>query len=350
MLFRDVLSGVIHGELPAEKFSYTTTLNAPGSASFTIDLSPTLRHVTPYTVVAGGATALYVERDDRVVWSGLLWNTRPDYAAGTLELACEGWLSYYRSRHYHATTRFSGVDQAEIARSLLRHAANYGTGSNLGMIRFGDETHDVPRDRTYKQSERKPIGEAVEQLAAVSNGFDFSFTSEWDGRELWTWFRTHYPATGRERDITLEQGRSCDIPTATVGGTSVVTHAYAIGSGDGADQVAASAGTPSPIFPRLEAVDTYGDVKEFPTLLAKAEQRVRLGRAPILLPTIDLHPGGVGLDEFDLGDALTVIGGYGLVPIDGRFRITDVAVSVDENSAESISLTAAPREVFGTDE
>lgn len=350
VLFRDVLSGVIHGELPAEKFSYTNTLNAPGSAAITIALDPGVRHVTAHSVVPGAATAIYIERAGRFVWSGLLWDMVPDYAAETLELQCEGWLSYFRLRHYHATRRFTAVDQAAIARELLQHAATYGTGSNLGMVRYGTELHGVPRDRTYKQSERKSIGEAVEQLATVIDGFDFAFTSEWDGLDLWTTFRTSYPAMGRYREITLEQGRNCDIPAATVGGKSVITHAFAIGSGDGADQVSASAGTASGVFPRLEAVESFSDVKEYPTLKAKADRRVLLGRSPIVLPSIVLYPDSVGLDEFDLGDALRVVGGYGLVPIDGVYRLTEVSVSVDESSAESIVVTAAPREVFGEDE
>ncbi|WP_410576637.1 hypothetical protein [Amycolatopsis sp. lyj-108] len=350
VLFRDVLSGIIHGELPAEKFNYTNTLNAPGSASVTIALNPTVARVNTQTVIAGGATAVYIERSGRIVWSGLVWDASADFAAGTLELNCEGWLSYFRHRHYHATTAFTQVDQADIARSLLRHAGNYGDGSRLGMIEYGNEKTGIKRDRTYKESEHKSIGEAVEQLAAVINGFDFSFDTAWRDADLVTTFTVHYPAVGRFRAVTLEQGRNCDIPSATVGGKSVVTHAFALGSGDGADQVWASAGFPSKVFPRLEAVESFSDVKEYGTLKAKAEERIRIGSAPITLPSIALYPNSSpGLDDFALGDALTVRGGSGLVPIDGMWRITELSVSVDESGAEQITLTAAPREVFGGD-
>ncbi|MFD8496210.1 hypothetical protein [Amycolatopsis sp. NPDC059657] len=303
------------------------------------------------TVVTGGATAVYIERSGRIVWSGLAWDASADYAAGTLDLQCEGWLSYFRERHYHATTRFDQVDQADIARALLQHAGLYGNGSRLGMIEYGTEKTGVRRDRTYKESEHKSIGEAVEQLGAVINGFDHSFDTAWRDADLVTTFRVHYPAVGRFRALTLEQGRNCDITAATIGGKSVVTHAFALGSGDGADQVWASAGSPSPIFPRLEAVESFSDIKEYGTLKAKAEARVRLGAAPVVLPSISLYPDtSPGLDEFDLGDALTVTGGSGLVPISGMWRITELSVSVNESGAEEITLTAAPREVFGGDD
>lgn len=351
VLFRDVLSGTIHGELPAEKFSYTNTLNAPGSAAITIALNPGVARVNTQTVIAGGATAVYIERSGRIVWSGLVWDASADFAAGTLELQCEGWLSYFRLRHYHATTAFAQVDQADIARALLQHAGQYGDGSRLGMIEYGTEKTGVRRDRTYKGSEHKGIGEAVEQLAAVINGFDFSFDTAWRDADLVTTFRVHYPAVGRFRAVTLEQGRNCDITGATLGGKSVITHAFALGSGDGADQVWASAGAPSKVFPRLEAVESFSDVKEYNTLKAKAEERVRIGAAPVILPSIVLYPDSApGLDDFDLGDALTVRGGYGLVPINGMWRVTELSVSVDESGAEQITLTAAPREVFGGDD
>ncbi|MFF0144635.1 hypothetical protein ATK36_3184 [Amycolatopsis sulphurea] len=351
VLFRDVLSGIIHGELPVQKLSYTSTLNAPGSASITIPLNPGVAHVNPQTVEGGGATAIYIERSSRIVWSGLLWDRQADFAAGTLDLQCEGWLSYFRLRHYHATTAFTQTDQADIARALLQHAGQYGEGSRLGMIEPGDEKTGVKRDRTYKESEHKNIGEAVEQLAAVINGFDFSFDAAWRGDDLPTTFRVHYPAVGRARSLMLEQGRNCSITGASIGGKSVVTHAFALGPGDGADQVWASAGSPSKVFPRLEAIESFSDIKEYATLKAKAEERVRTGAAPVVLPAIVLYPDSApGLDDVDLGDAVTVRGGYGLVAIDGMWRITEISVSVSESSAEQITLTAASRDVFGSDD
>ncbi|MBM7770893.1 uncharacterized protein with GYD domain [Actinokineospora baliensis] len=349
VLFRDVLSGIIHGELPAEKITFTNTLNAPGSASVVIALDTRSRHVNALTVVTGAATALYVERDKRVVWAGLLWDASADFAAGTLTLECEGWLSYFRLRGFHATRRFDQVDQADIARELLRHAGEYGDGSRLGMIAFGSEKTGVLRDRTYKQSEHSSIGGAVEQLAAVNGGFDFSFTTEWRGDDLTTTFKIAYPAVGRTREITLAQGLNCDITSATISGKSVVTHAFATGAGDGPEQVWASSGSPSPIHPRLESVDSYSDIKEYDTLKSKADRRVRLGRAPIVLPTISLYPDSIGLDEIELGDAVAVAGGSGLVPISGLWRVTELAVTVGESGSEDIQITAAPREVFGED-
>ncbi|MGW0523046.1 hypothetical protein [Crossiella sp. NPDC003009] len=346
VLFQDVLSGYIHGELPTEKLSYTNTLNAPGSASLTIPLDPGVSTVTEQTIVAGAATAVYIERSGRMVWSGLYWDGNPDYAAGTLTMQCEGWLSYYRLRAILTTLQYNQVDQADIARNLLRHAGTYGPGSLLGMIRYGTETTGVRRDRVYKDSERKSVGEAVEELGAVLGGFDHAFESTWDGDDIVTTFRVHYPRTGRRREYALTEGTNCEITSATVGGKSVRTFAVATGSGDGPDQVWASAERFSTVHPRLDQVDSYSDVKEYHTLKTKADARLRVGAAPVVLPTVRLHPGVIGLDAISLGDQVPVSGGGGLVPIRGDWRVTEIAVSVESNGDEATDLTVAPVEVF----
>ncbi len=353
VLFQDVLSGYVHGELPVESITYTNTRNAPGSASLTVELRPGVSRVNPQSLVAGAATAVYVERNGRFTWSGLYWDGDVDYAAGTLTMHCEGWLSYFRLRGVHTTKQYVQWDQADIARDLLRHAETYGPGSRLGMIRYGTELTGVKRDRTYKESDHKSIGEAVEQLADVIDGFDFSFDAEWSGPaedELAVWFRVRYPATGRRRDVVLEDGVNCDVTSARLGGKSVRNFAVVTGAGDGPEQLWATSSRPSTLYPRLEAVVSASDVKEHATLKAKADNITRTQAAPILLPTIEVYPdAALGLSALSVGDVVSVVGGYGLVPVAGEWMVTEVGASVDTAGAETISVTVAPMGVF-TDE
>ncbi|MEO6089275.1 MAG: hypothetical protein ABIQ18_39800 [Umezawaea sp.] len=350
VLFQDVLTGYIHGELPAESIDYTTTRNTPGSATITLDLVPGVSRVTRTSLVAGAATAIHIERNGQFVWSGLYWDAEADYAAGTMKLRCEGWLSYFRLRGVHTTKQYTRWDQADIARDLVRHAGTYGPGSRLGMVKYGNEKTGVIRDRMYKETDRKSIGEAVEQLAAVTNGFDFAFEADWSGSfedELAVWFRIRYPVTGRKRDLVLEDGVNCAILGARLSGTSVRTWAIATGAGDGPEQVWATSSRPSTVYPRLESVVSTPDVKEVATLQAKADFLTRVRATPILLPTIDIYPDiALGVSALGVGDIVAVAGGYGLMPISGEWMVTDLAVAVDANGAENITATVAPLEVF----
>ncbi|MEU5693870.1 hypothetical protein [Actinosynnema sp. NPDC020468] len=350
VLFQDVLTGYVHGELPVESLNYTNTRNSPGSAALVVEVEPTVSRVNAGSLVPGAATAVYVERDGRFVWSGLYWDAEVDYAAGTMTLQCEGWLSYYRLRHVHTTLQFTQVDQAAIARSLVQHAATYGPGSNLGMIRFGTEMTGVLRDRTYQEYDHKSIGEAVEQLADVIDGFGFAFEAEWTGPaedELGVWFRIRYPATGRRREVVLEDGVNCDINTAKLGGKSVRNFALFTGAGDGPEQLWATSARPSTVHPRLEAVVSASDVKEYQTLKAKADNVTRAQSAPVLLPAIEVYPdASLGLSALAVGDVVDVVGGRGLVDVAGEWLVTEIGVAVDASGAESVAATVAPVEVF----
>ncbi|MEO6082815.1 MAG: hypothetical protein ABIQ18_06895 [Umezawaea sp.] len=354
VLFQDVLSGYVHGELPVESFAYTNARNAPGSASLIVELDPGVSRVNPQSLIVGAATAVYVERNSRFVWSGLIWDADVDYVNGTIKLECEGWMSYFRLRGVHTTKQYVQRDQADIARDLLRHAGTYGTGSRLGMITYGAELTGVRRDRTYKEADRKSIGEAVEQLAEVREGFDFDFFAAWTGSnedELTVQFRVRYPTAGRRRDIVLADGENCDITAAKLGGKTVRTWALATGAGDGPEQLWATSSRPSTVYPRLEAVVSASDVKEYATLKAKADNVTRIQAAPILLPTVELYPDAeLGVAELSVGDVVHVSGGYGLVPVNGEWVVTEVAVSVDTAGAETIRATVAPLEVLSDDE
>jgi hypothetical protein len=350
VLFQNVLTGYVYGELPVEALKYTTTRNAPGSATITIPVDPGVSRVNPQSLISGAATAIYIERGGRFVWSGLYWDSSVDYANGTMSLECEGWLSYFRLRGVHTTKQYSQWDQADIARDLLQHAGTYGPGSLLGMITYGTETTGILRDRTYLETEHKSIGEAVEQLAAVINGFGFSFDAAWSGPagdDLTVTYRIQYPTTGRVRDVILADGVNCDVTAAKVSGKTVRTFALVTGAGDGPEQLFASATVDASAHPRIEEITANADVKEVATLRAQAEQIIRTQANPIVLPTIELYPDAeLGLDALDVGDQVRVIGGYGLVPIDGEWVVTEVDVTVDANGQEQITLTVAPLEVF----
>ncbi|WP_189056045.1 hypothetical protein [Longimycelium tulufanense] len=305
-----------------------------------------MRGVSAETLYPGN-TALYVERGGSFVWSGLVWTVEPDYAGGTATLNAEGWLSYYKTRFLEDDQVFRQVDQAEIARSLLFYCTRHGPGSDIG-VELGTETTGRLRDRTYLGSERKQIGEAIEQLSAVIDGFDFSFDSEWHAGRVRTVFRVHYPARGRDRGMVLEQGRNTDIPAATIDGTALVTAVTMVGADndDGTGPVTVSRSVPPIRTPRLEAVETHADVTERSTLEEKAGHRLRLGTTPVTLPRIELYPEWPGFREVMVGDLVTVRGGYGLYPIDGQWRVTERAIEVDKTGAERIRVTVATPEVF----
>src|SRR5207248_7712340 len=94
-LVADLRSGTILEEIPFTRAKFTHILNCPGA--FTASLG--LRHPkATRELLTPGKTAIHVEREGAIAWSGILWNARAKASSSSLELAAEGWWSYFRRR------------------------------------------------------------------------------------------------------------------------------------------------------------------------------------------------------------------------------------------------------------
>lgn len=351
LLYADLLTNTLHGELPVESISYSDVLNAPGAIRATLPLRPhrpdavaTLTEAT----LAPGRTALYVERDGVVLWGGILWTLDLDVDANAAVLAGEGFHSYFRRRYVRATLAFAGTDQAHIAKTLVDYAQAV-PGGNLGIDTSGITAHGVPRDRTYPAYERANVGEALEQLAAVQGGFDFRYPCDWTGGGISRRLVLSHPATGRRTEHVFALGANVELLSLAIDATTLAFQVDAIGQGEGDDQLLRTAADPSALgtYPLLDDVLSHTDVSVEATLDAHAARRLARGRTPLRLPSLRAHSRTVpALGSYVVGDVVHVAGSHGLLTVDGDYRITTVAVDVDDTGAEAITLTLATLDVF----
>jgi hypothetical protein len=354
-LLADALSNSLLAEVPFESATFSHVLNAPGAFSGTLGLKqPTsvqtvLKPLLSPSTSSLGKLALYVERDGVIVWGGMPWTSEPDIDAGTMTLNGEGFLSYFRRRVLRAKKVYVQQDQTtQIAKDLINWAQSV-TGGNIGVDTTGVAATGVLRDRTYEAFERKNIGQAVEELAAVDNGFDFRFDSTWNGTSILTRFLTSFPNTGRQTQFVLEVGAQLSNLNIKTDGTSLATNVDVIGAGEGDIGLIATVSDPGLIgvYPILDDVESHTDVSERPTLEAYARKRLVRGKRPIVIPEVEVDPAlEPVLGSYVVGDIMRVRGGYGLAEIDGQFRVTEIGVSVDDNGGESAKLAFAGLESF----
>jgi hypothetical protein len=103
---------------------------------------------------------------------------------------------------------------------------------------------------------------------------------------------------------------------------------------------------PSPTYPVLDAVESNTDVSERSTLDGLARKRLRRGKAPIVIPSLEVDPSRVPvLGSYVPGDIVRVRGGYGLASIDSSHRITEFKVTVDDSGGETATVNFANLEV-----
>lgn len=347
-VFANIVSGVVLGELPITDATYSEVLNAPGGFTASMPLNPRQSTVINDATLVPGRTALYVERDNVVVWSGILWSLELDVKANATRLRAEGWLSYLRRRFIRNDATFSQVEQTEIARAIVAYSmADGGIPFTLPTLTTG-----VLRDRTYFGNERKEVAEALEQLAAVNGGFNFRFVSERSGSTYETSFVMSYPNTGRSTTHVFDLGSNVELLTATVDGTAMATNVEVRGGsvGGGQDEIipAAEATDPDLLLstPRLEAVQIFTDIKVASTLQEKADFWLSRYRQPVKLPKIQVRPDAdPHLGTYFPGDRVRVRGSYGLLDVDDYFIITEVSTGVS-GSGEVVTITLATEEAF----
>ena len=350
-LLVDVVNPTIRlAELPFESATYGHVLNAPGAFQGTMGLEqpPKLAAVLQEQLQLG-QVSIWVERDGVIVFGGILWTSDADIDAGTITYAGEGWHSYFRRRVLRARKVYVQQDQVTIAKDLLNYAQAFGGGS-IGVWTADAAPSGVLRDRTYEAFERKNIGEAIEQLAAVENGFDFRYESQYDQvGNLGVRFLTSYPPTGRHTEYVLEVGKQLSQLNIKTDATTLATNVDAVGAGEGDIKLLATVSDPGllGVYPMLDDVVSFTDVSEQPTLTAHARKRLQQGSSPVVIPEVEWDPSLEPIiGSFLTGDIVTVRGGAGLAQVDGLFRITTVEVSVDDAGGETGKLSFAGLESF----
>lgn len=279
----DLVTSVALAELPVNSVSFGDIRNGAGALTVTILLGE-LRGTEAATVVAAtrpGRTIVHVERDGVFLGGGwVIWGRTYKSATHTLTLTGAGSWSYLRRRVIPATRSFTATEQTDIAATLIGEAlADGGWAATPVAWPWGPT---VARDRTYYDYEAKFVGEAVEQLADVINGFDFAMISERDpvtGLIAPAW-HCWYPRRGlawQDRGHVLELGRNlADLDWVESYGEQA-TRVTVQGAGEG-EAMARSIRTAPEVeaagYPRSDAVRPEKDISTLGTLDAHGDRHL----------------------------------------------------------------------------
>ncbi|MFJ7250754.1 hypothetical protein ACIQWA_39785 [Kitasatospora sp. NPDC098652] len=354
VIYAEFMSGDIWGELAVTDLAFSRGISEPGSASVKVPLS-----LFDWSALKPWRVLVYIQRGQQIVWGGPLVAFSLDLESETAELHCLGLWEYYRHRQITYDAVFVQRDQGAIVQSLVQDFAD-GTGQytwNTGpkALTFdASAATGILRDRTYRAYERKMVGQVVEDLSGVRDGFDFRIDHWWFGGRIVNAFKFG-PPSGNPSDLVLEHGANCDIPSASVDGTSMVTEAVATGGGEAENQLAAwwynlpAETEPGRRIPRLSAVQSRQDVIRADTLTAYAQQMVSEGSTPVTIPAVRLYPSaypGPG-DVLPGQQARVRARAGGRLVLDGTYKITGQSVKLTDGG-EECTLSLVPGEVFAS--
>lgn len=368
LISSDLRTGARIAEITLSGLRYGSKLNTAGDLAGNLIL-PTLggssNPANPATraqitvlndAVDEARRQLLVERDGVPVWCGVVWASPYTDESQTRAVKAGELWSYYGHRLIDSRQAFTGVDQFTIARTLLTTAASR-TGGDIGVT-FPAVTSGVTRDRTYEAYELKNLREAIEQLAAVQNGFDFGIDLAYDSSgNLTKTLNLAYPRRGRDFRATghvFELGRNIVSFTWPSDGTRAANKVFATGSGEGNSMLRTAAADTSQLtgiayggagYPLLEDVIRYKDVSVKTTLAGLAAQRLTQVAKPVVLPQITVRADRDPVfGSYITGDSCRIIIPPNTSPrfpdgLDTFRRIIAWDVTVSDEGNEEVKLT-----------
>lgn len=274
--FGDVLNGAgeFNGELLLD-----ANLATPAQQAAGLVVDP--EHVgNLLTATVPGKTVVLVLRDGVPLNGYVVWTRTWKHDTGRLALAGQHIWSFWRRKHLQMEYAPVNYEQASIAYYLVYYLTG-GLDITLSTPATG-----VLRTRTYEYA--KQAGEAVEQLAAVIDGFDFSMPFVIGAtRRYVPKFKTHYPRRGATFDATgwvFELGTNLVDYEIDEDSTRQGVQVLGVGQGEGATQlrsVATNDEAATEGWPTLDLVEARSDVQEQITLDLIAETKAETYGFPV---------------------------------------------------------------------
>lgn len=312
----------------------TWRLNRPPTASGSMNMaSPRASS----SILQPGVHELELRRDSDPV-DTLLRLTKASPAVGrvgnTIKFEWEGIETYLHGLLIPAATVVTSVAQSQAAWERIAAGIALDGASVFAFTRGDIPATDPVRSRTY--TEPMDVLSAVQELAALEDGFDFDFDRDRN-------FNCYYPYRGSDTGIVFEYGRnllelSYDIDA---GPGAVATDVLVKGNAASATATDAAART---AYGRVDALQAAPDnAAAAGTLQAYADASMLVLAQPAFVPsiTIDADHAENPWGSYWLGDLVTVrckVGDGSYVNIDKKYRITAITVKVNDLGTESISL------------
>ncbi|MFI8827087.1 hypothetical protein [Streptomyces sp. NPDC053431] len=340
-IFCDLTTDQTIDILPLRDVSFDDYIGKAGSLSGTIPI-PNKDIADRVKKVREGRTAIYLERGGDLWWGGIVWTTTLQSSGRgvlTLSLQAATFDSYASRRRIRTNIQLTD-DQLAIARRLWTEL----TKAPCFEIVTGEELSGTQRTVNYRVGDETVYQEALDQLAAMQNGFEYQilvYRDPEDGRRVRE-LRLGAPKirTGATDMLFDRPGviLSYSFPyDATRGGTTSMARGASVNPNAGAESrplysdEQIDTGLLHDGWPLIDLSSDHNEISDQTTLnqLAKAELDGALGA--VLIPAISIHLGGI-VPPALLGRVarIRITDEWFSTGLDARYRIIGVKVTPPE--------------------
>ncbi|MFJ9671091.1 hypothetical protein ACIRP5_09935 [Streptomyces sp. NPDC101221] len=352
----------VHAEIPFSALSYSFVMDEAGSATIEIPIGVPRMDGQPLTPddLFPVRTGVVIERDDELVWGGILWAYRLNLTNRTIQLSAQGYLSYWAKRHTGVNgVSFKNMEQTEMIRRFITDAAN-----SIGTDPSGITPTNMVRTRTWNPYEMKPLADVFADLADDITSLDLN-TGQYGGG-FFLYFEPYWITKGvsvgnRVRNTpdrhpfdsghNLQQAVNCEFADIAVDGTTLAGAAYAVGATDGTASITPFKSDTNPALndtmPQVNVVLNENGIKQSSSLQYKVRSALAFGSAPVHLPTATTFPNLFSPTEFLPGSRVGVTTDDGFLNlVYADYVVTENNVSVASDGSDRLSLTLVQSDLF----
>lgn len=198
-VYRYYLAWTISGDLAVE-YSFTSVtwskqIRRAGTFSGQLFFSDDNRLAEAFWATMPGKMSLYVTRDNKPVWGGLVARRTYDAATRQLQVEAVGFESYlYRRTMWHDTVQSGSLDQYQVVRNLIAlmqtdysglavtgdRATPHPDNATLGITVDSRNSGKTQDTQTWLGHELQNFGDAIEGFSDNLNGFEYNIEVGWN--------------------------------------------------------------------------------------------------------------------------------------------------------------------------
>lgn len=183
--FANLLSDADVAELELSNVKFDRRIIVPSAFSATLtvtnnDIATLAKRVVP------AKTVVHVYRDADIWGTYIIWSMRVRSSPRgpiTIEYQGASLESWFDHRIIDINLDYTSTDQFSIARGLVSNAqagwSPYASAAELGIV-VDNNMSGVLRDRHYKLTEAASVGQRLQELANVDNGFEYFISTYLD--------------------------------------------------------------------------------------------------------------------------------------------------------------------------
>jgi hypothetical protein len=252
-----------------------------------------------------------------------------------VQVSAAGWFDLLRHRIINWTQDYVSWDQVDLAWDLISQtqAQQYG---GIGIARGTAPTSHVLRTIHYGAEECKVLGDAIDELATMSNGFDYEIQPDL------TWM-TYYPSKGLDKGITFEFGKNISGIAWTLDASAMVNQLTGIGSGSGPNTLksVASDAVLENAYGLLQGSMTFSDITQQGILDTRTFEALRLVKVVRSQPQLQVYTNDPPFGSYGIGDIVQINAQDGFFNLAEKKRIISIVVAVSNEGVDNVGLEFA---------